>query len=137
MMSEFSPNKKLKSDDDNKSNDIFEHKANSSQHNLIFAAWLINKFGSNQLRSKNGVIDIAGGAGYLSFELTVRYGIQSTVIDPRKPHMKAIVRRKMRTVHKNRIRNISVSINDKIVDKSPLMEWVKNIESLNVVDDGL
>jgi hypothetical protein len=66
----------------------------------------------------------------------VRFGIQSTVIDPREPHMKAIVRRKMKSLHKNRVRNLSLSTNDKIIDKTPLMAWVKNIEALNVIDDG-
>jgi hypothetical protein len=75
-MSEFSPNKKFKSDDDFKSNDVFEHKANSSQHNLIFGHWLINKFGSSHLRSKNGVIDVAG----IIIIFIILWGFSTTII---------------------------------------------------------
>jgi L-aminopeptidase/D-esterase-like protein len=47
------------------------------QHNLIFAAWLVHTFGQDCLRghrgggSGTGVLDIAGGAGTLSYELSV------------------------------------------------------------------
>jgi len=78
--------------------------ANSSQHNLVFAAWLVATYGQTYLRSGRGVVDVAGGGGLLSFELAVRWGIPSTVVDTRPaPALKGILRRRMRKLHKQRL----------------------------------
>lgn len=45
-----------------------------SQPNFVFASWLCSMLGQERLRGGSGVIDIAGGNGLLSFELTCRYG---------------------------------------------------------------
>lgn len=77
--------------------DNFTHmKANSSQHNFVFAAWLVKTYGQNFLRKGEGVLDVAGGAGMLSYELTVRYGVNSTVLDSRKIQLNSMLKRKMR-----------------------------------------
>jgi GNAT superfamily N-acetyltransferase len=79
--------------------------ANKTQHNLIFAAWLVSTYGQDYLRSRGGVLDVAGGQGLLSFELGVRYGIMSTVVDTRAPPvLKGMLRRKMRVIHRQRVR---------------------------------
>ena len=45
-----------------------------SQPNFVFASWLCSMVGQVKLRGGSGVIDIAGGNGLLSFELSCRYG---------------------------------------------------------------
>ncbi len=104
-------------------------KSNASQHNLIFAAWLVQKYGQGYLRD-GGVIDVAGGLGLLSFELSVRYGVNSTVIDPRIVPLKGLLRRKMKNLHKNR----SNGTQDQ--DRSALMTFLHR-NGLKVKDDGI
>lgn len=58
-----------------------ETKQVKSHRSSIFAEWLIATFGMELLG--RGVIDIAGGRGDLSFELSVKRGIPCTVVDPR------------------------------------------------------
>jgi len=81
--------------------------ANSSKHNVVFCAWLVATYGLESLRSSasSGIADIAGGAGSLSFEMAVRYGVYSTCIDTRcaPTALKGIARRKMRKIHKSRL----------------------------------
>lgn len=89
---------------------------NFEQHNLVFAAWLVQIFGQQKLRC-NGVTDIAGGNGLLSYELTVRYGIFCTVIDPRTIRLNAIRRRNIRKITKKRL--ATTSINDNEIFESP------------------
>lgn len=49
---------------------------NKTQHHFLIAAWLVDKFGQDLLRSRRGyVVDVAGGLGKLDYELAVRYGI--------------------------------------------------------------
>jgi len=55
--------------------------------NKIFAAWIVNTFGLENLQKGTGILDIGGGNGFLALELWQTYGIRSTVIDP-KPHLK-------------------------------------------------
>jgi hypothetical protein len=47
----------------------------------IFAAWALETFGST--RMQQGILDVAGGAGQLAFQLGVRRGFNTTVVDPR------------------------------------------------------
>jgi hypothetical protein len=48
----------------------------------IFASWLIETFGNENLTKNKGVLDIAGGKGKLSVELALQGKIQSTIVDP-------------------------------------------------------
>lgn len=53
-----------------------------------FAAWLVRTYGLETLRAGSlGVVDVAGGAGGVAFELHCRYGVPTTVVDPRAPHL--------------------------------------------------
>ena len=46
-----------------------------------FAAWALEAFGARLMR--RGVLDVAGGSGQLAFQLGVRRGLNTTVVDPR------------------------------------------------------
>ena len=48
-----------------------------------FVAWLVDTFGLDFLRSGSGVLDVAGGAGGVAFELAFRRAIPCVVVDPR------------------------------------------------------
>jgi len=48
----------------------------------IFAAWLIEIYGRDELAVGKGVLDVAGGKGKLSIHLALQGKIQSTIIDP-------------------------------------------------------
>jgi hypothetical protein len=124
--------------------------ANKSQHNLVFVCWLISVYSQKYLRS-GMVYDIAGGLGLISFHLVVRFGIDSTLVEPRSTHLKGIHRRLMRKVHNNRIKLFSANVpttdgSDQgacpvepmpvsDVDKSPIMKLIN--ATLNVKDDGV
>ena len=47
----------------------------------VFATWVVETFGQEDLCSGMGVIDIAGGRGQLSARLATR-GIPTTLIEP-------------------------------------------------------
>jgi len=48
----------------------------------IFATWLIETYGRDELAKEKGVLDVAGGKGKLSIQLALQGKIQSTIIDP-------------------------------------------------------
>ena len=48
----------------------------------IFASWLIETYGEDNLRGGNGVLDIAGGKDKLLIELAIQGKIPSTIVDP-------------------------------------------------------
>ena len=50
-----------------------------------------------------------GGKGGLSFDLSVRYGIPCTLIEPIEVKLNAITRRMMKKIHERRLREIHVS----------------------------
>ena len=51
----------------------------------VFASFIVKTFGHRRLLNwGSGVVDVAGGAGALTFELTFRYSIKCTVVDPVK-----------------------------------------------------
>jgi len=49
-----------------------------------FRRWLIEEFGLDLLKSGSGLLDVAGGRGAISFELTNLNGCSSTIVDPRQ-----------------------------------------------------
>ena len=73
-----------------------EGKEGKSKHNRIFAAWLIETFGVELLRSQGGVVDIAGGGGAVSEILELEHGVPCTLIDPRPLRLSAQRRRRIR-----------------------------------------
>ena len=75
-----------------------------SVHNQVFAAWLADCFGQKALRAGSGVVDIAGGLGMVCFELSVRYGVPCTLVEPREVKIKGLTRRYGKKVHRNRMR---------------------------------
>ena len=56
--------------------------ANGSRFQL-FTQWMLKVFGETTLCRGGGVLDVAGGAGGLSFELACRRAIPCVVVDPR------------------------------------------------------
>jgi hypothetical protein len=56
--------------------------ANSNRF-MVMAQWLVDTFGRDALVQNGGVLDVAGGAGGIAFELSCRRGIPCTVVDPR------------------------------------------------------
>eukprot|EP00980_Cylindrotheca_fusiformis_P004029 scaffold880_cov132-Cylindrotheca_fusiformis.AAC.25 len=48
----------------------------------VFARWLIETYGSPRLQQGSGVLDIAGGKGKLSIELSLQGKIPCTIVDP-------------------------------------------------------
>ena len=47
-----------------------------------FVKWLLRTYGAEALAAGAGVLDVAGGAGGVAFELCCRYGIPCTTVDP-------------------------------------------------------
>jgi hypothetical protein len=80
---------------------------NKTVHNQIFAAWLVDIFGQKALRGGRGVVDIAGGLGLISFELSIRYGVPCTLVEPREVKLKGLTRRYGKKVHRNRTRALT------------------------------
>ncbi|KAL3912540.1 MAG: hypothetical protein SGILL_006839, partial [Bacillariaceae sp.] len=54
-----------------------------------FVAFLLEHFGGYEALSKNPVMDIAGGAGGLAFELSVRHALECIVVDTKPLRFKA------------------------------------------------
>jgi hypothetical protein len=52
-----------------------------------FAAWLVQTYGRDALAAGDGVLDVAGGAGGVSFELHCKWRIPVTTVDPRPAHL--------------------------------------------------
>lgn len=75
--------------------DFGVHHKTKASHNPMFAVWLVKTFGQTYLRSNGGVVDIAGGNGALSYDLSVRFGIKSTLIEPREVVLNSINRKRM------------------------------------------
>lgn len=64
--------------------DPFEDKLPRSARAKIFREWLVKTFGAERLREGSGVVDVAGGKGYLSFQLQCTgHDIPTTLIEPR------------------------------------------------------
>ena len=56
---------------------------NKETRHQQFVEFLIETYGIERLRSGAGVLDVAGGAGGVAFELAFRWRIPCTVVDPR------------------------------------------------------
>jgi len=61
-----------------------KEKKGHAQRAAVFAEWLCSTYGLEDLQ-QGGVLDVAGGRGELSFELSVKRKIPCTVVDPRCP----------------------------------------------------
>lgn len=73
--------------------DPFEDKLPRSTRALVFGEWLVKTFGAERLRQGSGVVDVAGGKGYLSFQLQCAgHDVPTTLIEPRpaKLHRKQV-----------------------------------------------
>lgn len=104
--------------------------ANKTQHNYIFAAWLVKTFGQHDLRQGRGVLDIAGGNGGVSFELSVRYGIPSTLLEMRSDiQLSSMARRRMKRIHNHRCHSMNL-------DQSPMLKHLI-LHDLAPQDDGV
>lgn len=69
--------------------------ANANRHQQ-FVSWLIETYGRERLLSGAGVLDVAGGAGGIAFELAFRRGIPCVVIDPRPMKLNSRQRRALK-----------------------------------------
>ena len=69
---------------------------NTESRHQQFVAWLVESFGLETLRSGAGVLDVAGGAGGVAFELAFRRGVPCTVVDPRQMKLNTKQRRALR-----------------------------------------
>lgn len=106
-----------------------------SQPNFVFASWLCSRMGFSALRAGYGVIDIAGGNGLLSFELTCRYGVPSTVIDPRQMKFNSMLKRRMKKLTKNRLNSYDRLSNPCGNAQDPVFKWENCV--IKVDDDYL
>lgn len=109
------------------------HPIIKSQPNFVFASWLCSRMGFNTLRTGHGVIDIAGGNGLLSFELTCRYGISSTVIDPRQMKFNSILKRRMKKLTKNRLNSLARLSDPSVNIEESVFKWENCV--IKVADD--
>lgn len=62
-----------------------DHATFVSRHarSRIFAKWIFDKFAKNFKNEKVIILDIAGGKGDLSFEMSVEFDLKCIVVDPR------------------------------------------------------
>jgi hypothetical protein len=77
---------------------------NTEARHQQFVSWLVDTYGDELLRSGGGVLDVAGGAGGVAFELAFRRGIPCVVVDPRPMKLSS----KQRRALKNRVNTQSV-----------------------------
>ena len=110
--------------------EVSHSQANKTQHNYIFAAWLVKTFGQLPLRQRGGVLDIAGGNGGVSYELCVRYGIPSTLLEMRSSiQLSSMARRRMKRIQNSRQQTMTVN-------QSPMLQHLLQ-HDLAPHDDGL
>ena len=74
--------RKYRKKNKNKDKRLRKKRRNCRRHSQ-FRYWLLDNFGRKLLNYGNGIIDVAGGKGILSFEFVNLNGINSCVIDPR------------------------------------------------------
>lgn len=78
---------------------------NNETRHQRFVAFLVDTFGVEALRRGSGVLDVAGGAGGVAFELAFRWNIPCTVVDPRPMKLSSKQRRAF-DVHARDLRTI-------------------------------
>ena len=66
---------------------------NNAYRHRHLVGWLLETFGRQFLCSGAGILDVAGGAGGVAFELSFRHGIPCTVVDPRQMKLNSKQRR--------------------------------------------
>jgi hypothetical protein len=72
-------------------------KAKHGARHAEFARFLVSTFGREALSEAHGVLDVGGGRGGLSFELHVRHGLPTTLLEPRESiSLKSNQRRELR-----------------------------------------
>jgi Zinc finger C-x8-C-x5-C-x3-H type (and similar)/RNA-binding, Nab2-type zinc finger len=79
----------------------------------FFRHFLIDLFGVELLRAGSGVLDVAGGKGHLSFELTRINDINATLLDPRVPSYERVAQKIDRGYY---ARNPTFAEYDRVVD---------------------
>ncbi|ORX44335.1 hypothetical protein BCR36DRAFT_359825 [Piromyces finnis] len=95
----------------NKDDFIDPHdKVGHSKRACVFANWLVEHFGKDYLNSGSGVLDIAGGRGATSFELTIKHKVHSTLLEPRpakldKKQMRLLYDLKKKEIQENKNSN--------------------------------
>eukprot|EP00833_Pecoramyces_ruminatium_P016777 jgi/Orpsp1_1/1190809/evm.model.d7180000081344.1 len=110
----------------NKDDFIDPHdKAGHGKRAHIFANWLVEHFGKNFLNSGTGVLDIAGGRGAISFELTINHKIHSTLLEPRPAKLD---KKQIRLLHEIKKKEILNDNND--VDDSDINNHDNNNNSI-------
>lgn len=90
---------------------------------VVLAQFLIDTYGIETLRSGTGVIDVAGGSGELSFELSHIRGIPCTTVDPRLPRWTKQQRRQI-AVRKEWIRMLEAAPSRSPLHAQMLSEWL-------------
>ena len=70
-------------------------KRDNSHRGNRLVAFLVEWMGLEEMRSGAGVLDVAGGAGLVTFELVWRRGVSTTCVDPRPMKLSAKQRHKM------------------------------------------
>ncbi|OUM62796.1 hypothetical protein PIROE2DRAFT_61668 [Piromyces sp. E2] len=97
----------------NKDDFIDPHdKAGHGKRAHVFANWLVEHFGKDFLNLGSGVLDIAGGRGATSFELTINHKVHSTLLEPRpakldKKQMRLLYDLKKKALLNNNNENIT------------------------------
>jgi len=64
-----------------------ESKKDKAARAALFADFLLSEYGEDHLRSGAGVVDVAGGKGELSFELSCRRRVETSLVEPRPQKM--------------------------------------------------
>lgn len=90
--------------------------APNSDRGAKFAEWLSAVYGAELLTTGEGVLDVAGGAGALAFELAVRRGINTTVVDPRMLRLDASQQRTVRYLQSQPAARVPVAREGAAVD---------------------
>lgn len=70
-------------------------KRDNSHRGNRLVAFLVEWMGLEEMRSGAGVLDVAGGAGLVTFELVFRRGVNTTCVDPRPLKLSSKQRHKM------------------------------------------
>ncbi|KAG8457344.1 hypothetical protein KFE25_014073 [Diacronema lutheri] len=75
---------------------VRRHHAKKDSRHQHFVSWLCDTYGEDALRAGSGVLDVAGGAGGVAFQLSVRREIDVVVVDPRPVRCSPRQRRALR-----------------------------------------